>query len=84
MGCGLLDPQTSSHVIIVCGGNLKASVYVNIAQNLQELKEGITKKVRPIDTDLSTAVHCRKRTSSSGYHFPNMNFNYSQLHKWYI
>ena len=61
-------------------GNLKARVYVDIPQNLQELKEAITKELRPIDTDLLERVmrnfeeRLKQCIAENGRHLPDINF----------
>ena len=61
-------------------GNLKARIYVDIPQNLQELKEAITKEVRPIDTDLLERVmrnfeECLQQCiAENGRHLPDIIF----------
>ena len=78
---------------------IKAMVYVDIPQNLQELKEAITKEISPIDTDLLERVmrNFEKRLqqciAENGRHLPDIifgtfqfifrNFNYLLLNKWY-
>ena len=79
MCSGPQDPQTLWHVIILMRGNRKARFYVDILQNLQQLKEAITKEVRPIDTDLLERVcNFEKRLqqciAENGRHLPDIIF----------
>ena len=54
---GLRDPQISTHSTFTCGGYLKAMVYKEKFQNMDNLKERIQSGITCITPDVLTRVH---------------------------